>query len=279
MTYDFYSEYTGDVETQLGEIRDQIEAGVEYVWERWNDSIIAKGLDSDWAWLVSPGLKAGYEWAKGELEDEIDRLWDEFETFVEDLWEKVDDLTGNPWQLMDMNADYHRAAGRLRDEKIVINRLTWHVRKRWQGVAFDAYWNAATEQSNAIQAVDQGLVKAATACAEGAEQIRSIWRDCIDAMLDVVNAILDAIKDGTDAGQWVTFDAGPAIKVIGKCLTTALGLWNDLDRYFDTNVTVKVSMWRELNSGLDGLDASNDWPQISEINRADIDDNGNWAEK
>jgi hypothetical protein len=101
----------------------------------------------------------------------------------------------------------------------------------------------------------------------------------IEAILGVVDSILDCIKDGTDAGQWVTFDAGPAIKVIGKIVTEAIRLWNDLDRYFDDNTTVKLSMWRELNSGLDGLDANNSWPEISSRDSSDMDDKGGWTQK
>jgi hypothetical protein len=180
---------------------------------------------------------------------------------------------------MEMNDAYLRAAAKLRDEKTVISDLTSEVSKHWEGEAWVAYQHVAAEQLAAINGVDKGLVRAATACAEGAQQIRSIWRDMIDAILDVVDTILDAIKDGTDAGQWVTFDAGPAIKVIGKIVTKALGLWNDLDRYFDTNVTVKLSMWRELNSGLDGLDANNEWPSVSGRDSADMDDKGSWTGK
>lgn len=277
--YDFYSDYTGDTELQLEDVKKKIEEGIEYITTTWNDSIIAKGLDSDWAWVISPGLKAGYEWAKGNLEDEIERLWDEFEKFCEDLWDEISDVTGEPWTLMSMNAAYIKAAGRIRDEKRVINDIGTRLALSWSGDAFTTYDAMVKEQTNAIVGVDTGLKAAATACAEGARQIRSIWRRCIDALLDVVDAILDAIKDGTDAGQWVTFDAGPAIKVIGKCLTATIGLVNDLEAYFDENVTVKVSMWSTLNSGLDGLDANNEWPAISGREVGELSDDGGYTEK
>ncbi|MBM0126598.1 WXG100 family type VII secretion target [Pimelobacter simplex] len=277
--YDFYSDYTDDTELQLEDVKKKIEEGVDYIIDTWNDSIIAKGLDSDWAWVISPGLKAGYEWAKGNLEDEIERLWGEFEKFCEDLWDEISDVTGEPWTLMSMNAAYIKAAGRIRDEKRVINDIGTRLALSWSGDAFTTYDALVKEQNNAIIAVDTGLKSAATACAEGARQIRSIWRRCIDALLDVVDAILDAIKDGTDAGQWVTFDAGPAIKVIGKCLTATIGLVNDLEAYFDENVTVKLSMWTTLNSGLDGLDANNEWPSISGREIGDLSDEGGYTEK
>lgn len=273
--YDYFSQYSDDVERQVQVLSDKIEEGVQSVVDTFNDTIGSK----DWMWFVSPAVKVAYEIAKGNLEDEIQRLWDEFSRACEDMWAKVEEMTGNPWNLMDMNAAYLRAAGRIRDEKTVVNDLTSEVSKHWQGVAYTAYTHVAAEQLAAINGVDKGLVRAATACAEGAQQIRSIWRDMIEAILGVVDSILDAIKDGTDAGQWVTFDAGPAIKVIGKIVVEAIRLWNDLDRYFDANATVELSMWRELNSGLDGLDATNAWPSVSSRDASDMDDKGNWGQR
>ncbi|MFC7503909.1 WXG100 family type VII secretion target [Nocardioides sp. CPCC 206347] len=277
--YDYYSDYTDDTELKLEDIQKKIEEGVQKVIDTWNDSIIAKGLDSRWAWVVSPGLKAAYEWAKGNLEDEIEKLWDDFEKFCEDLWDTVSDITGDPWVLMQMNQAYITAAGRIRDEKRVVNDITARLANSWSGDAFTSYDAVVKEQVAAINGVDLGLKSAATACAEGALQIRKTWRDCIDVLLDVVDTVLDGIKDGTDAGQWVTFDAGPAIKVIGKALTATIGYANTLEGYFDENVTVKLSMWTTLNSGLDGLDANNDWPTISGREIGDISDSGGYTEK
>lgn len=273
--YDYYSEYSDDVGQKIDDLTDRIEEGVQSVLDTFNDTIGSSG----WMWFVSPAVKIAYEVAKDNLEEEIQRLWDEFEQAVDEMWAKVEEMTGNPWNLMDMNAAYLNAAGKIRDEKTVINDLTTEVSQHWQGTAYTSYLHVAQEQLAAINGVDLGLVRAGTACAEGAQQIRSIWRDMIEAILGVVDSILDAIKDGTDAGQWVTFDAGPAIKVVGKIVTEAIRLWNDLDRYFDTNVTVKLSMWRDLNSGLNGLDANNDWPSVSSRDSEDMANQGNWGQK
>ena len=270
--YGYYHQYSDDVEAKIQELHDKIEEGIQQVFDTFNDAIGSKG----WMWLVSPAVKIAFEMAKDRLEEEAQRLWDEFSDKVDEMWDKVEEMTGNPWNLMEMNQAYLDAASKIRDEKAVINDLTAEVGKHWSGVAYSAYSHAANRQLQAIAAVDKGLVSAATACAEGALQIRSIWRDMIDTILDTVNTILDAIKDGTDAGQWVTFDAGPAIKVVGKIAVMAVQLWNDLDRYFDTNTTVQLSMWRNLNGGLDGLDANNDWPALGSRDAADMDGKGGW---
>ncbi len=263
MSYDYYQDFSDEIHTKLDEIFTRIEAGVKEVWVAWDNSIAAKGLDSNWGWLA-PGPKLAYEHFKSRLEENIKKLWDDFKQFCEDLWAKVDEMAGSPFALMSMNAAYIKAASRIRDEKTVISDLSSEVGKHWSGVAFTSYNHVALdEQMAAIAGVDDGISKAAEACAEGAKQLRSIWRDVIDALLDVLDTIFDAIKDGTDAGQWVTFDAGPAIKVVGKALTSAIRLWNKLDTYFDDNATVNLAMWRQLNAGLEGLDAANRWPSIS----------------
>ena len=273
--YDHYSEFDTDVETKLEELHEKIQEGIDYIWQKWDDSI----LSSNWGWLISPGLKAAVELHKGNLEDEIEKLWDSFETKAEEMWDKVNDLTGDPWALMLMNDAYLTAAGKIRDETVVVGNMTAQVKKGWEGDAYDSYFNTATKQTNAITGVDKGLVAAAAACAAGALQVRSIWRDFIDEMLNIVDAILDAIKDATDAGQWVTFDAGPAIKVIGKIAVEALRFWNKLDSYFDTNATVNTGMWTDLNNGVVGLDGNNDWPKIPGYDLADLGNKGEWDHK
>jgi hypothetical protein len=275
MTYNYHYEYSDDVESRLEEVKSKIEEGVEQVWDTFDSAIGSK----DWFWLISPAGKIAFEIAKNNIKDEVQKLWDDFTALVDDAWAKVEEFTGNPFLLMEMSASYSAAAGKIRDEKTVITRIGNDVAKHWEGLAFESYNNIVPEQTGAITAVDRGLVAASVACAEGAKQIRSIWRDFVDFLLDVVNTILDAIKDGTDAGQWVTFDAGPAIKVVGKCITALLALWNDMDRYFDVNVTTNTAMWNNLNAGVDGLDANNQWPSIPASESRDLDPKENWTQR
>ncbi|MXG89498.1 hypothetical protein [Nocardioides flavescens] len=271
MTYDHYADFTPDVESRLNEFADKIEQGLSDVIRQWNDSTAG----SPWLWL-SPGLAAAAQWALQKLEEACQAIWDEFEDFVDDVWEKVDDWTGDPWELMEMNAAYITAAGGIRDEKIVIDRILREVGKSWSGEAFTSFQGVAGEQKNSISGIDGGLTKAASACAEAANEIRSSWRDVIDALLQYAGSIIDAIKEGTNAGQWVSLEIGPAVKVIGDAVVRILDLWNTLDAYFDTNATVHTDMWRSLNSGLDGLDANNAWPALSSLDTGDMSDQGSW---
>ncbi len=272
MTYDVYDEFTTDTQTKLEELQGKIQEGVDNIWDKWNDSIGSKG----YMWFISPAAKIAFHFAEKHLKENIEKLWDEFESFVDTVWEKVEEMAGSPFELMRMNKDYIDAAGLLRDEKTVIENLTFSVGKSWSGDAYDSYKHAAERQTLAIAAVDAGLTSAATACAQGAQQLRNIWRDVIDALLDGVRYILDAIKNATDAGQWVTFDFGPAVKVIGDCLVRVIQLWSDLDKYFDENATVNTDLWRQLNSGLDGLNANNEWPAIAGVDAGSMGRPGDW---
>lgn len=275
---DHHSDFENDVESQIKATQKNINDGIDYVNQKWQESIIAKGLDSKWAWVVSPGLKAAYEWAKGNLEDDLKSLVDEFTKFSEDVWEKIKPLTGDPFALVEMSDNYINASKGIRDELITIQRITSRTREDWDGDAFTAYDTVKDEQVTAIGGVSDGLKSAGDACAAAAQQVRSIWRDCIDALLDIADAILDAIKDGTDAGEWVTFDAGPAIKVIGKCLTSIERFVNNLERYFDDNATVNHAMWLNLNGGLPGLGADSRWPKVTGHYSGEIGDSAGYSQ-
>jgi uncharacterized protein YukE len=268
--YAHHPDFRLDVEDKLTEFAERLNEGLEWVSAQWDKCV----LDSNWGWL-SPGLKAAYEVAKNSCESKMEELVHTFETEARKIWEEVDNVTGDPFELMAMNDSYIRAAGALRDEKIVMERLRSSVGARWEGEAYDAYADMIGEQVNAISGLDAGIVSAATACAEGAKQINDIWNDIVAAILAYAGTIVDAIKEGTDAGQWVTLDTGPALKVILGAVLAVADLALDLERYWAENATVQTSMWRVLNSGLDGLDANNDWPRIKYYTDS-MDDKGGW---
>jgi uncharacterized protein YukE len=270
MEYSHYTDFTLDVEKELENFAKKIDEGLDWVAKQWENSI----MDSNWGWL-SPGLKAAYELAKNKCEDTMQELVDTFQEKAAEIWDEVDNVTGDPWELMAMNQSYIDAAGALRDEKTVINRLKTTVSAHWEGDAFNAYSNLLDEQLQAIGGVDAGITKAATACAEGAKQINDIWVDIVDAVLDYASKIVDAIKEGTNAGQWVTLDLGPALKVILDAVIAVAKLATTLERYWAENATVKTDMWRQLNSGLDGLDANNNWPRVG-FYTGQMDGKGGW---
>lgn len=256
--YAHHPDFRVAVETEMENFGKKIDEGLDYVADQWDKCV----MDSNWGWL-SPGLKGAYELAKNKCEDEMQTLVDEFKAEAAKIWEAVEKVTGDPLELMDMNAAYISAASALRDEKVVIGRLQSSVANHWSGDAFDAYSLMIGEQTNAIAGIDAGISSAATACAEGAMQINNIWNDIVSAILDYASKIVDAIVEGTDAGQWVSLDLGPALKVILDAVIAVAQLAVDLETYWAENATVKTDMWRQLNSGLEGLDANNKWPRIA----------------
>ena len=271
--YAHHPDFRLDVEEKMTEFAGQLNEGLDWVSAQWDKCI----MDSNWGWL-SPGLKAAYEVAKDSCQQKMEELVQEFETKAREIWEEVDNVTGDPFELMAMNQAYISAAGALRDEKTVMERLRSSVGAHWEGEAYDAYSEMIGEQVKAISGIDAGIVSAATACAEGAKQINDIWNDIVGAILDYAGSIVDAIKDGTDAGQWVTLDIGPALKVVLDAVLAVADLALTLERYWAENATVQTSMWRVLNSGLDGLDANNDWPRIKYYTDT-MDDRGGWGQK
>lgn len=273
--YDHYWEFNQDLGTQVEVIQKKIKQGLDQVVGMFNE---APGLSSNWAWLASPAGKAGYELLKAHFNGQIDQVWEEFKKVCDDLWKRAEQMTGDPWTLMSLNRAYHQAAGRLRDEPMVITTLYDEVKLDWEGDAFVVYEQVGNKQKEAFKGIagGEGLVEAAHLCADGAHQLRSAWRDIVDELINVAKLILEAIKEGTDAGQWVTFDAGPAIKVIGQIAATVVAAWNRLDRYFDYASTQSMSRWRKLNSGVPGLDAANKWPEVSPSQLGTLDGKEDW---
>lgn len=273
MSYDHHIDFRNGVEEKLQEFSDKIQEGVNWVIDQWESCV----GNQKWMWFVSPAVKIAYELAGDRIQDAINSIWDTWETEVQKIWDTVDDLTGDPFELMEMNGSYHDAAGRIRDEKVVLDRIVSVVGEQWEGDAFTAFTETVAEQKNAISGVDSGLTSAADACANGALQINSIWTSVVDAILDYAGSIVDAIKEGTDAGQWVTLDTGPALKVILDAAIKAAQLAVELETYWADNATVQESMWRGLASGLDGLDAKNSWPTIAASRAGNMDDKDDWG--
>jgi uncharacterized protein YukE len=271
--YAHHSDMRVDVQKELDGFRDKIKEGLDWVSDQWDGCI----MDSGWGWLA-PGPKAAYELAKNHVEGKMQELWDDFEEKCKQIWESVQEVTGDPFELMEMNQAYLDCAGRIRDEGIIMARLKTEVAEHWEGVSYNAYADLITEQSKALTGIDSGITQAATACAQGAQQINSIWNDVVKAILDYAGKVVGAIKDGTDVGQWVTLDLGPALKIILDAALAVAALALKLETYWAENATVKTDMWRRLNSGLPGLDANNDWPRVRYYTDK-IDDKGGWGQK
>jgi uncharacterized protein YukE len=266
-----FIDWQDEVEDMLEQLEDKIQEGVDWVLDQWDGSI----LDS-WLKYTSPAVYAAGKYALDKLEEAIERIWDEFERILPEVWDQVRRLFATPWGLMDLNQRYSEAAGKLRDEELAVDRLTRHIQKGWSGDAWTAYHGVATEQKKAILAVNTGLTSAASACATGARQIWSTWQAVVDTILNIASKVVAAIKDGTDAGQWVTLDAGPAIKVIGDVAIEVLRLANKLLGFWADNTTVNLAVWTGLNDGLVGLGGANAWPDIDSYDRDDLRDKGGW---
>jgi len=276
--YDFYIDFTDGFEDELEALRTKIQEAIGWVIQRWNDTV------DTWKQVISPAFAYLVHRAADRLEEAFQMIWDEYSDFCTDAWAYVDKMAGGPFELMEMNVEYTDACAHLRDEAGVIRDILNVVRDKWQGEAYDALVDVSDKQRDAIKAIDNGMKAAASACAAGALQLRSIWRDVIDALLELTGGIVDTIKDATDVGQWVTLDTGPAIKLIGQIAIQVLELANTLERYFDENVTVQYAMWNDMNvgglsGGVTGLAAGNTWPQLLAEDRGDLETPGSRGRK
>lgn len=275
-----YVHFTDDVEEWLGKVEDKIEEGIDWVWEQWDNSVLNK-----YGRWVSPALWIAINHAKGNLEDAIEDIWEKFKEVCEGVWEEVRSLFATPWGLMDLSERYSSAAGILRGEATLIDRIKRHIQKGWAGDAFTSYSGMTDEQKNALNGLATGLSTASSACATGAKQIWDIWIALLNYVLDQLNTVLGKIKDATDAGQWVTLDAGVVTSLIGQLLVNVGKLVTKLLSFWADNQTVNLAVWNGLNDGKDltGVTVSGsgdqrdiDWPGLSPADVGDVKDKDAW---
>lgn len=276
-----YVDFMDDVEKYLGQVQDKIEEGIDWVWDQWDNSIVNK-----YGRWVSPIAWLAINHAKDNLEDAIDAIWDKFEEVCEGVWEKVRELFATPWGLMDLSERYSEAAGILRGEATLIDRIKRHIQKGWAGDAFVAYGGMTDEQKFALNGMATGLSTASSACATGAQQIWDIWIALLNYVLDQLNTVLGKIKDATDAGQWVTLDSGVVVSLIGQLLVNVGKLVTTLASFWADNQTVNLAVWNGLNDGSDllGLTVTGsgdqrelNWPALSPADVDDVQDKGAWV--
>ena len=276
-----YLEFVDDVEKYLQKVEDKIEEGVAWVWEQWDSSILAK-----YGKWVSPVAYLAIRHARNNLEDAIESIWDKFTEVCEGVWEKVKELFATPWGLMDLSERYSSAAGMLRGEATLIDRIKRHIDKGWSGDAFDSYAGMTEEQKEALNGLADGLSTASDACTASAQQIWTVWIALMNYILDQVKTVLGKIKDATDAGQWVTLEAGVVTALIGELLVNAGRLATQLLAVWAENETVKVGVWNGLNDGKDlpglvvtgrGDDRDLIWPEPSPSDVDDIEDKDAWT--
>ncbi len=276
-----YVDFTDDVEEYLEKVQAKIKEGIDWVWDQWDNSIVNK-----YGKWVSPVAWWAINNAKDNLEDACNSIWDKFEEVCEGVWEKVKELFATPWGLMDMSNQYSSAAGILRGEATLIDRIKRHIQKGWSGDAFVSYGGLTDEQKNALNGLATGLSTASTACATSAKQIWDIWISLLNYVLDQLNTVLGKIKDATDAGQWVTLDAGVVTSLIGQLLVNVGKLVTKLVGFWADNQTVNFAVWNGLNDGKDltGLTVSGagdqreiNWPTPSPSDTDDVKDKDAWT--
>lgn len=276
-----YVHFNDDVEEYLDKVEEQIREGIDWVWDQWDNSIVNK-----YGRFVSPVAWWAINNAKDNLEDAIDSIWDEFEEVCEGVWEKVRELFATPWGLMDLSERYSSAAGILRGEATLIDRIKRHIQKGWSGDAFTAYGGMTDEQKFALNGIATGLSTASSACATSAQQIWDVWIAVMNYILDQLDTVLGKIKDATDAGQWVTLDAGVVTSLIGQLLVNVGRLVTDLLAFWADNQTVNIAVWNGLTDGKDllgltvtgqGDDRELNWPELSPADVDDVQDKDAWT--
>lgn len=272
-----YEDFRAMVQEAMDKIQAKINEGIKFVADEFNRRIEAI---PDWEWFAKPWLVVTVNRGVEALEAAFNSIWDEFEKQAPKIWESTADMCGNPVKLTLLSNSYIVGATLLADVgDNYLPQAIARVQDAWkEGEGPSAFGREAPKQASAALGVTAGLNQAATALGNAAETIIKSWLDAVKALLDYASKLIDAIKESTDAGQILTLEIGPALKVFLEIVVEIEKLATTLLEYVATDATAGATKWKILEGGseLSGLLAGNVWPKIAALDGREMTDRTKW---
>jgi hypothetical protein len=274
MTMMTYEQFWDGVQSNLDAIQSGIHNAIQWVCDEFN-----RRIDEMPLWKKAlPWVAIAVNRAVDALTDGFNAIWDAFEAALPGIWAEAREVEGDPLTLMLLVGSYNAAKSELHNiGTVYLPDAVGDVAAAWKSEGADAFVDTAGRQVAAVLGVKSGLDAAAKACADAANQIIQSWQAIIAAVLDYASSIVDAIKEGTDAGQILTLEVGPTVKVIGDLVVRVLELGNELAGFIRDGATTGAAMWADLDSGIKGLmTPGNTWPTIPGLDAEDMNDPARW---
>lgn len=272
-----YDEFWDMIKSAMNEFQNNMNSAINEVQRQFNERVNAIPA---WEWGLKPWLVVTVNRGVDALQDKANELWDSFEENAPKIWEQVNAVQGDPVTLTLLSNTYLNATRVLSDiGESYLPDAIGRVQDAWsEGEGPAAFGRQAPKQSAAALGASAGLMQASTACGEASGTIVSSWLDIHSALLSYARSIIDAIKDGTDVGQIITLDVGPALKVVLDAVASVVELANTLIRYVADDATAGATKWKSLESGseLGGLMDGNTWPTISGLDGRDLTNGSKW---
>lgn len=207
--------------------------------------------------------------------DEVREKWD---NTVGGIREAIGGMIGDPLQMSEISSDYRDAARTLGVHSNDLSSTASILRGSWDGRAFFAFMEVNTQQTAAVTGLGRQLITGADLMDKCSERLVKQWLAQIDNLAQATADFLNVAGDLGDLGNAPTFEAGPAVKLIGKVLSNASTILTDYGTYVAELEIDSGGDWDGLDAayGTNGLPGGQ-WPEVHDASRGAM--NGPWTSK
>jgi uncharacterized protein YukE len=280
----FLTQVNDELEKLSGAIGDFLEKMANFVNDHLTEAGVLGGAAAGSIFgplgTIAGGIIGGL--TGNELEEkfeaacnEVREKWDDT---VDDIRVAIGGMIGDPLQMSEISSDYRDAARTLGLHSNDLSSSASVLRGSWDGRAFFAFMEVNTQQTAAVTGLGKQLITAADLMDKCNERLVSQWLAQINNLAQATSQFISVAGDLGDIGNAPTFEAGPAVKLIGAVLSNASKILTDFGTYVAQ---------LEIDSGgdFDGLDASygtnglpgGQWPEVHDISRGAM--NSPWTAK
>jgi uncharacterized protein YukE len=208
-----------------------------------------------------------------KFEHACDQVSEAWETGVGQIREAVGGMIGDPLMMSQIASDYRDAAAIMGKHKLDLGDANSVLRSGWTGRAFDAYTTVSGQQDAALSGLSQQLQSASKLLDEASNNLVQQWIDQLDNLAQCLSSFLNVAGDLGDLGNAPTFEAGPALKLIGEIVSQASTILSSYTSYVANLEISGAGDWDGLNTGFGDKGLPNgQWPRIGDIPRGAMND-------
>jgi hypothetical protein len=210
---------------------------------------------------------------EGKFNHACDQVSEAWEEGVTNIRKSVGGMVGDPLMMSQIASNYRDAASIMGKHKLDLGNANSVLGSGWSGRAYDAYTTVSGQQDGALSGLSQQLQAASKLLDTASNNLVQQWIKQLDNLAQCVAAFLNVAGDLGDLGNAPTFEAGPALKLIGEIVSHASTILTDYASYVADLEIVGAGDWDGLNTnfGDRGL-PDGQWPRIGDIPRGAMND-------
>jgi uncharacterized protein YukE len=276
MTINDPDTFLTEINTAIDDITDAIGDFLEKMATFVNDHLTEVGGIGGFL-LGGPigGLIGGFtaHQLEGKFNSACEQVSEAWEEGVETIRQSVGGMIGDPLMMAQIASDYRDAAEIMGKHKLDLGNANSVLGSGWSGRAYDAYTTVSGQQDAALSGLSQQLQSAGKLLDEAAEKLVQQWIKQLNNLAQCESSFLNVAGDLGDLGNAPTFEAGPALKLIGEIVSHASTILTDYASYVANLEIAGAGNWDGLNTNFGDRGLPNgQWPRIGDIPRGAMND-------